>query len=128
MSADLYWGLDKRNGYGFPAPVLQDVIDPPPPLADEPETWAEELDGEESATLIAVQQRVALAMAGYLSQEEAEWAAEEALWQLVMLLKRHGRLALPEIGTLEVVDVAAGPCLLATASPKLRGAAEGCGR
>ncbi len=104
MSADLYWGLDKRNDYGFP----------------EPETWADELDGEEAATLIAVKQRVARAMSGYISKEEAEWAAEEALWQVVMLLKDNGRIALPEVGTLEVVDVSSGACLLATASARLR--------
>jgi hypothetical protein len=110
--------------YGYPIPGNLDHVDPLEPISGsdddcEPETWAEELPEDEAASLRAIQDRVVNAMRGYLSDADCEWAVEETLWQMVMILRRKGTLHLPEIGRLEVVDIEPGPALIAVASPLL---------
>jgi hypothetical protein len=87
---------------------------------EEAETWIEDLPPEEAQTTREVQARVSAAVREIASHEAAEWLSEETLWQIATLLAETGRISLPEVGTLEVVDTASGPALLATASPCLR--------
>jgi enoyl reductase-like protein len=64
--------------------------------------------------------RVVHAVGGLIDPDVARWLAEETLWQTAALLADAGRVALPEVGTLERVDGPAGPALRAVASPALR--------
>lgn len=109
---------EARNAYGFPVeePGDREIgVD----LSDA-ENWYAELPEAERTGLRLLQERVEWALGGYLSEGLARWACEETLWQIRVLLRRQGRVTLPDVGSLELVHLEdGGACLLAVASRSL---------
>lgn len=120
--------VESRNAYGYPVGVASEdagayrVRRGTAPSAAEDAEWYADLPEGERAGLRRLQERVVQAVRGLIEPEEACWLAEETLWQIRAELKAGGRVVLPEIGTLELVDLEDGSaCLLAVASRSLDG-------
>lgn len=123
---------ESRNAYGFPVGRASARQDEEPgdreigvdlSDSDEAENWYAELPEAERAGLRLLQERVAWAV-GAAERDLTDWICEETLWQIRVLLRRQGRITLPDVGSLELVHLEdGGACLLAVASRSLDGEA-----
>lgn len=84
------------------------------------DTWEAALPPDEREGLALLKERVCHAVVGLIHPETARWICEETLWQIRTLLHDEGLVVLPDVGTLELVDLPDGVrCLLATTTQSI---------